>query len=122
MKRIKDRIVSEKITIHFYSISGRPRNLQVNQLAGFLALSLLISLLLASSLLYAQASSRYFTIRESNKALLQKCEKLEAKNKTLESQLDSLSTELSSAQSELEKVIEYKNQLEKSQFIKNINR
>lgn len=122
MKRVKDRIVSEKITIHFYSISGHPRSLQVNQLAGFLALSLLISLLLASSLLYVQASSKYFTIRDSNRVLLQKCEKLEARNKTLESQLDSLSTELSSAQSELEKVIEYKNQLEKSQFIKNINR
>lgn len=122
MKRVKDRIISEKITIHFYSISGRPRSLQVNQLAGFLALSLLISLFLASSLLYVQASSRYFTIRGSNRSLLQKCEKLEARNKTLESQLDSLSAELSSAQSELEKVIEYKKQLEKSQFIKNINR
>lgn len=122
MKRVKDRIISEKITIHFYSISGRPRSLQVNQLAGFLALSLLISLFLASSLLYVQASSRYFTIRDSNRSLLQKCEKLEARNKTLKSQLDSLSAELSSAQSELEKVIEYKKQLEKSQFIKNINR
>ncbi|AHM56212.1 hypothetical protein EAL2_c09130 [Peptoclostridium acidaminophilum DSM 3953] len=122
MKKIKDRLISEKISIYFYSISGRPRSLQVNQLVGFLSISLLISLLLASSLLYIETGSRYYRLKQSNAALLQKCEKLEAENKTLKSELDSLSTELSSAENELDKIIEYKNQLEQSQFIKSINR
>ncbi|KDR96026.1 hypothetical protein SAMN02745945_01699 [Peptoclostridium litorale DSM 5388] len=121
LKRLLQKpFFKENITLHFYSTRGQLKTLRLNQIVSFSLIFVLLCAAINMGSFYFHMKREYSNMKFEYTIAVDRCSDLENENALLKNDLDVLAKQLQSAEEDMDEMIIYRNNLEKSSFIKSI--
>ena len=110
----------ENITLHFYSMRGQLKTLRLNQIVSFSLIFVFLCAAINMGSFYFHMKREYSNMKSAYTIAVDRCSDLENENAILKSNLDVLENQLQIADEDMDEMMRYKSNLEKSSFIKSI--